>query len=124
MSGSAKSGSKSWPKALSRVKKRTPKLTIVNQCATATTGSRDMRVWPRNSRSEGAGAGALVVAAVLGLAEPEGREEVVDRLDEQGDGHGGHAEADDDGDDLERTHAGESTDSVSKRLVIVTAVAP
>ena len=62
---------------------------------------------------QGAGAGALVVTAVLGLAEPEGREEVVDRLDEQGDGHGGHAEADDDGDDLERTHAGESTDELA-----------
>ena len=57
-----------------------------------------------------AGAGSLVVTAVLGLAQPERREEVVDRLDEQGDGHGGHAEADDDGDDLERTHAGKSTD--------------
>ena len=95
------------------MKNRTPKLTIVNQCATATTGSRDIRVWPRNSRSSVAGAGPLVVTAVLGLPEPERREEVVDRLDEQGDGHGGHAEADDDGDDLERTHAGESTDELA-----------
>ncbi len=60
-----------------------------------------------------AGAGPLVVTAVLGLPEPEGGEEVVDRLDEQGDGDGGHAEADDDGDDLERTHAGESTDELA-----------
>src|SRR3954468_4999683 len=52
MTGSTNAGEKSCPKALSRVKKRTPKLTIVNQCATATTGSRDMRVWPRNSRSK------------------------------------------------------------------------
>ena len=28
-----------------------PKLIIVNQCATATIGRRDMRVCPRNSRS-------------------------------------------------------------------------
>jgi hypothetical protein len=38
---------------------------------------------------------------------------VVDRLDEQGDGDGGDAEAHDGGDDLERTHAGESTDELA-----------
>ncbi|GAA2017588.1 hypothetical protein GCM10009740_01360 [Terrabacter terrae] len=62
---------------------------------------------------QGAGASALVVAAVLGLSQPEGREEVVHRLGEEGDGDGGDAEADDDGDDLEGTHAGESTDGLT-----------
>ncbi len=33
------------------MKNSTPKLIIVNQCATATTGSRDIRVCPRNSRN-------------------------------------------------------------------------
>ncbi len=51
MTGSRKAGKKSWPKAVIRVKKSTPKLIIVNQWATATTGRRDIRVWPRNSRS-------------------------------------------------------------------------
>ena len=41
----------SWPNALSSVKNSTPKLIIVNQCAIATTGRRDILVWPRNSRS-------------------------------------------------------------------------
>ena len=44
ISGSAKSGFTSCPKAASSVKNRMPKLTIVNQCATATTGRRDIRV--------------------------------------------------------------------------------
>ena len=44
ISGSVHAGETSWPKALTRVKNSTPKLIIVNQCATATTGSRDIRV--------------------------------------------------------------------------------
>jgi hypothetical protein len=62
---------------------------------------------------QGPGPGALVVTTVLWLSQPEGREEVVHRLDEQGDGDGGDAEADDDGDDLEGTHGGESTDGLT-----------
>ncbi len=51
ISGSAKVGENSCPYAVSRVKNSSPKETMTNQCATATTGSRDIRVWPRNSRT-------------------------------------------------------------------------
>ena len=51
ISGSWYAGSTSCPNALSSVKNSTPNETIVNQCATATTGSRDIRVCPRNSRN-------------------------------------------------------------------------
>jgi hypothetical protein len=46
-----KCGSKIWPYAVTREKNRNPKLTMVNQWARATTGSRAIRVCPRNSRT-------------------------------------------------------------------------
>ena len=51
ISGSTNSGSNSCPYAVISVKNSTPNATIVNQCATATSGSRDIRVCPRNSRT-------------------------------------------------------------------------
>ncbi len=51
ISGRTNELSNSWPTALTRVRKRIPNDTIVNQCATATTGRRAIRVWPRNSRT-------------------------------------------------------------------------
>ena len=49
ISGSAQDGENSWPNAVTRVTKSSPNDTITNQCAAATIGSRDIRVWPRNS---------------------------------------------------------------------------
>ena len=51
MRGSWNPGSTSWPNAVTSVRNSTPNETIVNQCATATTGRRDIRVCPRNSRT-------------------------------------------------------------------------
>ncbi len=50
MRGSAKSGSKICPWAVTRVRNKMMNPIIVTQCATATRGSLAMRVWPRNSR--------------------------------------------------------------------------
>ena len=75
------------------MKNSTPKLTIVNQCATATTGSRDIRVCPRNSRTSVTVRAPLSsVRAGVGLAEAEDGEELPDHPGEQrdaGQGDGG-----------------------------------
>ena len=44
ITGSAQAGENSCPNAVTRVRKSSPKDTITNQCAAATTGSRDIRV--------------------------------------------------------------------------------
>ena len=49
--GSAKLGENSWPKAVSRVKKSSPKPTMTNQCAAPTQVHWSIRVWPRDSLS-------------------------------------------------------------------------
>ena len=49
MTGSCQSGWMSWPNAVTSVPNSNMNDSAVNQCATATTGRRDMRVWPRNS---------------------------------------------------------------------------
>ena len=51
MTGSRASGRKSWRKALTRVENRMMNASAVTQWAAATTGSRLIRVWPRNSRA-------------------------------------------------------------------------
>src|SRR5665648_802697 len=51
ISGSAKCGSSNCPYAVSRVKNNSPKETMTNQCATATTGFRAIRVCPTISRT-------------------------------------------------------------------------
>ncbi len=49
--GSTKRGSKSWPYAVTRVKKRAPKATKTHQCAAPTHGRCSIRVCPRVSTS-------------------------------------------------------------------------
>ena len=118
MSGSANSGSASCPNALTRVKNSTPKLIIVNQCATATTGRRDMRVWPRNSRSSVTVRAPLSSVRSSGGAEAEHGQEVADHAGEQGDGHERDHAADDERDDLEGRHGGHVYPRVSVRLPV------
>ena len=111
ISGSAKVGENSCPYAVSRVKNSSPKETITNQCATATTGSRDIRVWPRNSRtSVRVRVAGCPGAGGVGLAEPEDRHEVPDHLGEERDRDRGDGEAQEERNDLQGWHAREFTE--------------
>ena len=91
---------------MTRVKNSSPNQTNTNQCATAPTGSRDIRVWPSDSRtSVPVRVAGSPVRVAVGLAGTEDGHEVADRLGEERDRDRGDGEAQEERNDLQGWHA-------------------
>ena len=109
MSGRAKSGQNSWKKALTSVVKSTKNESAVNQCAVATTGSRDIRRVPEELLGQGPRPGhRLAGPGVVGLAEPVQLGEPADLPDQEVPAEERNREAQRDGHDLDGRHGRES----------------